>query len=141
MLQEIPDRNIPVKYTYAPCEFGVHDPSDMVRGMNNIASLRKAKGLSQSDLAEMAGVEQPTISRMERGSDSVTLRVFTSVADALGVQLADLFVDRTSAEQSLIEVYRSLPEDRKRGWQEMALLVLGETVPPSPENNEIGRSS
>lgn len=109
--------------------------------MNNIASLRKAKGLSQSDLAEMAGVEQPTISRMERGSDSVTLRVFTSVADALGVQLADLFVDRTSAEQSLIEVYRSLPEDRKRGWQEMALLVLGETVPPSPENNEIGRSS
>ena len=39
-----------------------------------LARIRKSKGLSQVALAEIVGVEQPTISRIERGDEGVTLR-------------------------------------------------------------------
>lgn len=75
----------------------------------------------------MAGVEQPTISKLERGNESVTLRTIKSVADALGVSVADLFADRSDAERAIIEAYRSLPELRRKGWQDMAKTVASES--------------
>lgn len=85
------------------------------------AAIRKAKGLSQAELADLVGVEQPTISRFERGADNVTLRLARQVADALGVSVADLFSDeRSAAEQMLLEAFRSLPADRQKGWLDLA---------------------
>lgn len=90
----------------------------------NITNLRKLNGWSQTDLAEAAGVEQPTISRIEGGSDSVTIRVMQSIADALDVPLYVLFLDtQEHAEIKLLDAYRSLTEERKRGWQDMVLAV------------------
>ncbi len=85
------------------------------------AAIRKAKGLTQAELAEMVGTEQPTISRFEKGSDAVTLRLIRQVADALDVTVADLFnEDRTQAEQTLIEAFRSLSAERQQGWLDLA---------------------
>lgn len=39
------------------------------QGMSNIAHYRKIRGMSQEDLAQMVGVSQPHISRMEKGDD------------------------------------------------------------------------
>ena len=122
----IPDRHIPVKHTYSLWEFGSLSPHGNMLRMNNIASIRKSKGLSQVELAEMVGVEQPTISKLERGNESVTLRTLLAVADALNVPIGDFFADRTSAEQAIIEAYRSLPEQRRRGWEDMAKMVVNE---------------
>lgn len=91
--------------------------------MNKIAEIRKQRGLSQVDLAEIVGVEQPHISRLERGSEAVTLRLLLQVAEALRVDLAELFDDRTQAEAFLINVFRSLPPDRQAGWLDMARAV------------------
>lgn len=125
----IPDRNIPVKYSYSGCEFGNPLAGGKLRRMNNVASIRKAKGLSQTDLAEMVGVEQPTISKLERGNESITLRTIKAVADALQVSVYDLFADRSDAERAIIDAYRSLPEMRRRGWQDMAKAVIAEEDP------------
>lgn len=93
----------------------------------NIARIRKAKGLNQTQLAEMAGVTQPTVSRAEKADDSVTLGNFKAIASALNVQLADLFSDgRTSAEQAILEAYRQLPPDRQKGWQDMLAVALSD---------------
>lgn len=92
--------------------------------MNNVSTIRKSRGLSQAELADLVGVEQPTISRVERDSDSVTLRTLKQIAKALGVNVSDLFADRSSAENYLIEAYRSLPEMRRQGWQDMARAVM-----------------
>ena len=65
------------------------------------AKIRKAKGLSQSELAERVGVEQPKISRFERGSDGITLGLVREIARALEVSLSDLFAeDRSETEQA-----------------------------------------
>lgn len=95
--------------------FSAHNPRIM-----NIAKLRKAKGLNQTELAEMASVTQPTISRAEKGDDSVTLGNYKAIAAALGVPLSDLFLeDRTTAEMAIVRAYRRLPPERQQGWQDM----------------------
>nr|WP_309504330.1 helix-turn-helix transcriptional regulator [uncultured Roseovarius sp.] len=95
------------------------------------ALIRKAKGLSQTELAELVGVEQPTISRFERGADGVTLGLVRDIARALEVPISDLFADdRTEIEQQLLAAFRGLPEERQRGWVDMAnAIALGGQIP------------
>lgn len=86
-----------------------------------VARIRKQLGLTQVELAEIVGVEQPTISRLERGSGNVTLRLIKSVSAALGVTPAELLADdREIAELALIQAFRSLPRERQEGWPDMA---------------------
>lgn len=49
-----------------------------------IAELRKAKGLTQAQLAEKTGFSQSNIGRIETGRYSVGLDVLASIAEALG---------------------------------------------------------
>jgi transcriptional regulator with XRE-family HTH domain len=56
----------------------------------NLRHLRKAKGLSQEDLADLAGVDRTYVSALERGIYSVTVDVLTRLASALGVDEAEL---------------------------------------------------
>lgn len=95
--------------------------------MNNIARIRKARGLRQGDLAEMVGVKQPHISRIEKGDEGPPLSLFRSIADALHVPLPALFSDaRSEAEQALIDAFRAMSDARREGWLEMARLVQAE---------------
>jgi|GEM_PF-2489436 len=87
------------------------------------AQIRKAKGLTQADLAHLVGVEQGTISKFENGNDGITLGVVREIAKAMGVQVADLFAeDRTDREQLLIEAFRQMPDQRQLGWIDQARL-------------------
>ena len=54
----------------------------------DVYDLRTAQGISQSDLAEQAGLRQPRISQVESAAGSPpTLSVLLRIAQALGVQL------------------------------------------------------
>jgi len=93
-----------------------------------VKSLRKLKGWNQAMLAEAAGLEQSTISKIENGWDGATLRTLKLIAEALEVPVYELFLDELSdAEIKILDVFRSLPEARKRGWEDMAQAVLAET--------------
>ncbi len=50
---------------------------------SNISEARKARNLSQQDLAEMIEVHQTYISQLERGLDVPTLKVIDRIADVL----------------------------------------------------------
>lgn len=127
MANVIPDMYICRKAEYTQRDFARCRAQKYYRGMR-IAEIRKARGLSQTELAEMVGVEQPTISRLEKGNDSVTLRLVRQVAKALGVEVSDLFLDeRTMAERALLQAFRSLPPDRQTGWLDMARALRTET--------------
>ena len=61
-----------------------------------ITSLRKSKGLTQEQLADMAGLQRTHVSRIEAGRYAVTLETIEAIAEALGMtvdivdpQLAD----------------------------------------------------
>ena len=106
----IRDRHIPVKHTYTPPVFDLPASDGQDGGMNNIASIRRLRGLNQAQLAEKVGVSQPHISRIEKGDEGPPLALFRQVAEALNVTLSDLFAeDRGAAHRYLIEMFDSLP--------------------------------
>jgi DNA-binding XRE family transcriptional regulator len=53
--------------------------------------LRKAKGWSQNQLADFAGIARGYLSHILAGEYSPTIRILAQLADALEVQVKDLF--------------------------------------------------
>lgn len=52
-----------------------------------LANIRKSKGLTQKQLSEMTGLSTTTISNIESGENSYTLRSLIRCAEALGYEI------------------------------------------------------
>jgi len=69
-------------------------PSEVVhallKGENPIKVWRNYRGLSQPELAELAGVSVPYLSQLETGKRKGSLEVLSAVARALNLSLDDL---------------------------------------------------
>lgn len=55
-----------------------------------LTQLRQAKSLTQSQLAELVGVEQTSIAHYENGRRTPSMKVLTKLTEALGCSFADL---------------------------------------------------
>ncbi|UQB41891.1 helix-turn-helix transcriptional regulator [Thiomicrospira microaerophila] len=72
---------------------GLHNPIlDSVQLGNKVRDKRKKDGLTQQDLAAVAGVGVRFVSELENGKPSVQLNTVLAVLAALGLQL--LIVDK-----------------------------------------------
>lgn len=60
----------------------------------NVRALREARGLSQQQLAELAGVPRATWTNLESGTANPTLSVLVKVANGLQVRLEELLGPR-----------------------------------------------
>ena len=60
-------------------------------------SLRKAKGITQMQLAEVTGINRAMIGRIENGTYVPTIEQIESLGSALGFEPADLFADEAAA--------------------------------------------
>lgn len=58
--------------------------------MNCIQEVRKAAGMTQTELANAAGVSQPYIVDLERGARGAKPETWERIAAALGVTVPDL---------------------------------------------------
>lgn len=56
----------------------------------NLRDCRKCKGLSQEKLAELSGLHRTYVGSVERGERNISLDNMERLANALGVNLADL---------------------------------------------------
>lgn len=56
----------------------------------NVAAYRKAKKLSQAQLAVIADLDRSFISEIENGKKNISIFVLEKIAHALGVRMADL---------------------------------------------------
>ena len=56
----------------------------------NVARIRRAKGLSQEELAEQSGFSQQYLSDLERGKRNPTVVTLYELATALGVSHVEL---------------------------------------------------
>ena len=52
--------------------------------------MRAKRGLTQDQLAELAGLNRVHLYRIETGQQSMTLRTLKIIADALNVKMRDL---------------------------------------------------
>lgn len=58
---------------------------------NSISKLRKEKEMTQSELAELIGVTQETISKLENGKRNLDINTAQKIAIAFEVSLDELF--------------------------------------------------
>ena len=73
-----------------------------------IAARRKAKGLTQAQLAEQMEIEKETVSRIETGAISPTLARLAQLAKLLECEISDLVQENSigAAEQSIALITR-----------------------------------
>ena len=56
-----------------------------------IKELRKARKLSQEQLAELIGLEPPSVCNIEKGKNYPTIQNLEKIVDVLGVSFVDIF--------------------------------------------------
>jgi transcriptional regulator with XRE-family HTH domain len=86
---------------------------------SRIRELRKSKGLSQEQLAEVIGIDQKHMSRIELGKSYPSLDRLVRIAEALKVSLPDLFEymhlnDEIERTRSIGEMLKELSEDSQK---------------------------
>lgn len=59
-------------------------------GLVPLATLRLKRGLSQQQLANLSGILQPQLSRIESGAHDIMMSTATRLARALGVPVAEV---------------------------------------------------
>ncbi len=69
---------------------------------HKLAELREANGLSQSELARRMRVSQQLISRIESGSDNLTIETLIRFFDILGVHLK-IGMSKRKINQEILE--------------------------------------
>ena len=52
-----------------------------------VREMRKAKGISQEKLAEMAGIDRSYMGNIERGEKNITLKKIYEICDALQIDI------------------------------------------------------
>jgi transcriptional regulator with XRE-family HTH domain len=67
----------------------------------NISVLRRAKGWTQSDLAERVGVDTETISRFERGVTLPSLLTLEKISQSLRAGVGDLLAESSAQPDDL----------------------------------------
>jgi putative transcriptional regulator len=60
---------------------------------NNIAELRKQKGISQKELAELIGITNWWLNHIESGKRNPSLVLAKNIAEKLDVSIKDIFLD------------------------------------------------
>lgn len=89
--------------------------------MQEVSKIRKAKGLSQTELAEACGVKQATISRIENGTNKPSYELLEGIAAALSVTIVEL-IGLPEMERMVLQRYREASPQRRA-----ALLAILET--------------
>lgn len=75
-----------------------------------IRKYRKARGLSQEELAEQVGVSVTHMSHIETGNTKLSLPVFVAVAKSLEIQTDDLLCDSVSGRKKAYDDIEELLE-------------------------------
>ena len=69
---------------------------------DNVKARRKARNMTQTELAERAGITQAVISRLEAGQeDNAKLSTLRGIASALGCAVVDLLPDSDKRRRPL----------------------------------------
>lgn len=97
-----------------------------------IATLRKARGLTQVQLAEVLGVSQQQVVSFEKGRRRVPVSTLPTLSKALGVSIEDLVESEakpakrgpTPKLQRQLELLQDLPRSKQRFVSEMLDTVL-----------------
>jgi len=68
---------------------------DLARQLaESLRRLREEAGLTQTEMARRLGISQPTLNRLENGSQNTTLKTLSQLCRALRCEAGELFASR-----------------------------------------------
>ena len=102
-------------------------PENMILLGKRIRHLRKARSMTQEELAVASDIGVKYLSHIERGDTNVTVRLLDRIAAALNVETADLLRvkqerSRAELEQELYSMIRTAREEKLRFLYRIASL-------------------
>lgn len=68
-----------------------------------IATMRKEKGMTQEQLAELMGVSQKSISRWENGKTMPDFSLYESLCEVLGIQVLELLYAKRMSDEEKVD--------------------------------------
>lgn len=77
--------------------------SDFQTVGNKLLAIRKKKGLTQSEVAEAAGLSDRTYADIERGTVNMRVETMLRICTALGITPDDILTDESSSIAALQE--------------------------------------
>lgn len=95
---------------------------------SNIRMVRKATGISQTELANRVGSDKSAISRYENGRQKLSLETLMRVADALDVDLVDLLKGK------LILALEQVNSEPEPDWMQMLNINLTKMSPTARQS-------
>lgn len=81
-------------------------------GMKNLRKIRQERKMTQAELADLINVNQATISKIERGSEAVTLDLVFRIAAALNVP-AGLLFDLPELHERVLDALSKVSEQKQ----------------------------
>lgn len=101
-----------------------------------LASRRKARGLTQEQLSEAAGLAQASLSHIERGVVSPSLDRLAQLSDILGCRLVDLLsetgtgpADRAMRIHDKLSLLTALQQEALERLLDEAIILVTDTRP------------
>lgn len=96
-----------------------------------IKEIRKTRGLTQEQLAELVDIEQKHVSRIELGKNAPTIDRLEKIAEVLNTPVKEFFdfihlADRETKAQSLEEMLKELDEETQRMAYKVCRSVIRE---------------
>ena len=99
-----------------------------------IIQLRVEKGWNQSELADALGIDQSTVSKIERGVSKANMETLSKIAKVFGVNLSAL-VDDGMLEEIRDQKYEALTNKLKE-LEEQLTKAKNETLPTTELHDE-----
>jgi transcriptional regulator with XRE-family HTH domain len=101
-----------------------------------VSGMRKRLGLKQTELAEMSGISQSNISRLEKGiTDSANLDTLYGISEAFGLKLSEFigFIEEIAVEVGNIKTAhmgrQSTPQTQLTAAKNIEALFLRHELP------------
>lgn len=92
-----------------------------------IKKIRKERGLTQVELADMAGISRPHLTQIENETTPANTVRLTAIARALGVQVHELFDDATEApiKDDILALMAAMSTEDRETLLRMARALVG----------------
>jgi transcriptional regulator with XRE-family HTH domain len=94
---------------------------------NNLVNIRRRKGLSQTQLAQLSGITRASIALLESGSSNPTLEILVKLSSGLGISIDEL-ISKATGECELIKA-ADVPLDRRSKSGIILRKLLPEKIP------------
>lgn len=90
---------------------------------------RKAKGITQEQLARAVGLSRPSVVNIERGKQPLQVHAFVDIARAIGARPSDLIPENALLLPSALEGSKEIQRLSKEKRQWVASIVRDVNVP------------